>query len=332
MNSPIECISKCIHSTRVTRNDTMSDFFRRFFRKCGDETLDSDTPKTEKDSIVISDLVVRYGDFTAVDGISLTIPCEGIYGFLGPNGAGKTSTIRTIATLLKPSSGTISIDGSDVIRDTQEVRKRIGIVQQHISLDKEISVRENLVCHAMLHKVPKNEIDSRMKELCDVLGLDRYLDKLILDLSGGWRRRAAIACALMHRPSILFLDEPTAGLDTQSRHILWDILRELKKSGTTIFLTTHYMDEAESLCDRIAIIDSGRVIAEGTPKELNNLVGKVAVDYELDGRMTTQTFASRDMAKVFIDSNLSANDTYTLRKTSLEDVFLELTGNKIGDS
>lgn len=285
----------------------------------------------KRESIIeIEDLVVRYGDFTAVDGISLTIPCKGIYGFLGPNGAGKTTTIRTLTTLLKPSSGTITIDGMDVLKDTKDIRKHIGMVQQHISLDKEISVRENIICHAIMHKVPRKDIWPRMDEISAILGLEKYLDKLILDLSGGWRRRAAIACALMHRPNILFLDEPTAGLDTQSRHILWNIVRGLRDSGTMVFLTTHYMDEAEALCDRIAIIDAGKVIAEGSPTELNNLVGKVAVDYEHNGRMMTQTFASRDMAKEFIIQNLSNDSTYTLRKTTLEDVFLELTGGMIG--
>ena len=284
----------------------------------------------ETGSVDIKDLVVKYGDFTAVDGISLSIPCNGIYGFLGPNGAGKTTTIRTLTTLLKPYSGTIIIKGKDVVKNTKEIRKSIGMVQQHIALDKEISVRENIICHAILHKIPRKEIDSRMKELSDILGLEKYMDKLILDLSGGWRRRAAIACALMHKPSILFLDEPTAGLDTQSRHILWEIVRKLKRSGTMIFLTTHYMDEAEALCDRIAIIDCGRVIAEGTPIELNNLVGKVAIDYENEGRFVTKTFASRDMAKEFIAGNLSEDSSYSLRKTTLEDVFLELTGNRMG--
>ena len=288
---------------------------------------DMDLPPEE--SIVIDDLVVRYGDFTAVNGISLKIPCKGIYGFLGPNGAGKTTTIRTLTTLLKPTSGTISIRGKDIIRDTKEIRRSIGMVQQHISLDKEISVRENIICHAILHKVPRKEIEQRMKELSDILGLERYMDRLILDLSGGWRRRAAIACALMHRPSILFLDEPTAGLDTQSRHILWDIVRELRRAGTTIFLTTHYMDEAEALCDRIAIIDSGKIIAEGTPFELNNLIGRVAIDYEKDGKMMTQTFASRDLAKEYISTHLNNESSYSLRRTTLEDVFLELTGNRM---
>lgn len=280
--------------------------------------------------IEIDELVVKYGDFTAVDGISLTIPCKGIYGFLGPNGAGKTTTIRTLATLLKPTSGSITIRGMDVIKDTKDIRRIIGMVQQHISLDKEISVRENIICHAMLHRVPRKEIDVRMKELSDILGLGKYLDRLIIDLSGGWRRRAAIACALMHRPSILFLDEPTAGLDTQSRHILWNIVRDLRDSGTMIFLTTHYMDEAEALCDRIAIIDCGRIISEGSPMELNNLIGKVAVDYDDGGRTMTQTFASRDMAKRYIEENLPEDSTYSLRRTTLEDVFLALTGTHIG--
>lgn len=285
---------------------------------------------TSTTSIEIEDLVVTYGDFIAVDGITLSIPHKGIYGFLGPNGAGKTTTIKTLTTLLKPTSGSIKIDGLDVIEDTQEIRRSIGIVQQHISLDKEINVRENLVSHALLHMVPCREIDARIRELSSILGLEPYMERLILDLSGGWRKRVSIACALIHRPSILFLDEPTTGLDTQSRHMLWNIVRDLKRSGTMVFLTTHYMDEAEALCDRIAIIDCGRIIAEGSPAELNNLVGKVAVDCEVDGSVFTKTFASRDMAKAFIESELSEDSAYTLRRTTLEDVFLELTGRGIG--
>lgn len=284
----------------------------------------------EDEMIHIDELVIKYGDFVAVDGISLDIQTKGIYGFLGPNGAGKTTTMRALTTLLKPTSGSITIQGLDAIKDMQEIRKRIGMVQQYISLDKEISVRENIICHALLHKVPRKEILSRMKELSLMLGLEKYMDKLILDLSGGWRRRTAIACALMHRPKILFLDEPTAGLDTQSRHILWDIVRDLRDSGTMVFLTTHYMDEAEALCDHIAIIDGGKIIAEGTPVQLNNLIGKVAVDFERGGKVITKTFASRDMAKEFISENIPEDSTYSLRKTTLEDVFLELTGSGLG--
>lgn len=291
----------------------------------GKNTADNDVSFIE-----VEDLVVKYGDITAVDGITLSIPCNGIYGFLGPNGAGKTTTIRTLTTLLKPSSGRITIEGLDITKDIQEIRRRIGVVQQYISLDKEISVRENIICHAILHRVHKSDIRERMRELSNLLGLDKYMDKLIIDLSGGWKRRTAIACALMHRPRILFLDEPTAGLDTRSRHILWNIVRDLKKSGTMIFLTTHYMDEAEALCDRVAIIDNGRIVVEGSPAELNNLVGKVAIDFETDGKMMTKTFASRDMAKAFIDDNLPKSGTYSLRRTTLEDVFLEVTGNHIG--
>ena len=159
-------------------------------------------------------IVVRFGDFTAVDHMDVHVAEGEIYGFLGPNGAGKTTTVKILTTMMKPSEGSISVGGYRTDTHADEARRLIGVVQQHIALDKDISVRENIICRAMLHKIPRKDIGPRMEELCDMIGLTPYLDKTPMELSGGWKRKTAIVCALMHRPKVLFLDEPTAGLDT----------------------------------------------------------------------------------------------------------------------
>ncbi|MBQ8643510.1 MAG: ABC transporter ATP-binding protein [Candidatus Methanomethylophilaceae archaeon] len=291
----------------------------------------SDEPvHADQEAIVeVSDLIVRFGDFTAVDGISFHVKRGEIFGFLGPNGAGKTTTIRTITTIQKQTSGSVTIDGYDSSDEYLEARKRIGIAQQHISLDKDLSVRQNLKHHALLHKIPKAEIIPRIEETASILELDDYMDKKIGDLSGGWKRKAAIICSIIHRPSILFLDEPTAGLDTRSRHMLWELVRGLNRDGTTIFLTTHYIEEAEALCDRVGIINHGKLVAIGTVPELISRVGKVAVEMtENDGKMKVDYFSDRESAKVFADG--LGDVYYTVRRTTLEDVFLELTGESRG--
>jgi len=291
----------------------------------------SDEPvHADQEAIVeVSDLIVRFGDFTAVDGISFHVKRGEIFGFLGPNGAGKTTTIRTITTIQKQTSGSVTIDGYDSSAQYLEAWKRIGIAQQHISLDKDLSVRQNLKHHALLHKIPKAEIIPRIEETASILELDDYMDKKIGDLSGGWKRKAAIICSIIHRPSILFLDEPTAGLDTRSRHMLWDLVRGLNRDGTTIFLTTHYIEEAEALCDRVGIINHGRLVAIGTVPELISRVGKVAVEItDNDGKMRIEYFTNRESAKGFADG--LGDVYYTVRRTTLEDVFLELTGESRG--
>ncbi len=291
----------------------------------------SDEPvHADQEAIVeVSDLIVRFGDFTAVDGISFHVKRGEIFGFLGPNGAGKTTTIRTITTIQKQTSGSVTIDGYDSSAQYLEARKRIGIAQQHISLDKDLSVRQNLKHHALLHKIPKAEIIPRIEETASILELDDYMDKKIGDLSGGWKRKAAIICSIIHRPSILFLDEPTAGLDTRSRHMLWDLVRGLNRDGTTIFLTTHYIEEAEALCDRVGIINHGKLVAIGTVPELISRVGKVAVEItDNDGKVRIEYFPNRESAKDFADG--LGDVYYTVRRTTLEDVFLELTGESRG--
>lgn len=273
-------------------------------------------------------LVKRFGDHTAVDGIDLEIRRGEIFGFLGPNGAGKTTTIRMLTTLSPPTEGSVEIDGRPVSGLNDPVKESIGIVQQHISLDRDVTVLENIRYHAILHRIPRREADARISELVELMGLGPYLDRLAVNLSGGWKRRVAIACCLVHDPSIIFLDEPTAGLDTQSRHMLWEIVHRLNSGGRTVFLTTHYMDEAEELCDRVAIIDHGRIVRIGTPKELCESIGIWAVEYKEDGRKSTRYFRTWEESRAFQDS-LSRGSPVVSRATNLEDVFLELTGRDV---
>lgn len=279
--------------------------------------------------VEVTDLVVRFGGFAAVDGISFSVRKGEIFGFLGPNGAGKTTTIRTITTIQRPSEGSVRIAGFDTSTDYLEARKRIGIAQQHISLDKDLTVRQNLKQHALLHKIPKDIMDQRIVEAAAVLELGDFMDHKVQNLSGGWKRKASIVCSIIHGPEVLLLDEPTAGLDTRSRHMLWDLVRMLNSSGTTIFLTTHYIEEAEALCDRVAIMNHGRIIASGTPDELRNLIGRVAVEtVDGSGRSAMSYFPDREHARAFAEG--LGDEYYNIRRTTLEDVFLKLTGESRG--
>ena len=282
------------------------------------------------DNIVeVRDLVVKFGDFTAVDGISFDVKKGEIFGFLGPNGAGKTTTIRTITTIQQYTSGSVSIDGHDIKDEYLEARKLIGIAQQHISLDKDLTVRQNLKHHAILHKIPKKDIDRIVNVTADILELREFMDHKVMDLSGGWKRKAAIIAAIIHQPKILLLDEPTAGLDTRSRYMLWDLVRMLNERGTTIFLTTHYIEEAEALCDRVAIINNGKLVAIGTVDELRDSIGQVAVETTDDsGKRKVHYFRTREEATDF--AHTLTDRLYSVRKTTLEDVFLEITGEDGG--
>ncbi len=282
---------------------------------------------TDEPVVEVSDLSVRFGDFTAVDGISFDVRRGEIFGFLGPNGAGKTTTIRAVTTIQRPSGGRIVIDGYDTSTDFLEARKRIGIAQQHIALDVDLTIRQNIKHHALLHNIPKSEIEGRIMRSAELLGLDEYMDRKVEPLSGGWKRKASIVCAIVHEPEVLFLDEPTAGLDTRSRHVLWDLVRDLNARGTTIFLTTHYIEEAESLCDRVAIINRGRLVAVGTVDELRDLVGRVTVEHQDGSKVVSRRFASREEAKRFADT---LETFHNVRRTTLEDVFLDLTGDEKG--
>jgi ABC-2 type transport system ATP-binding protein len=228
--------------------------------------------------IEIRDLEKVYGkgphSVHAVNGITFDVKEGEVFGFLGPNGAGKSTTISIITTLLLPTSGTVTVDGYDVVREATKVRHSIGLVPQFLTADDELSGRENMYLHADLYDVPKAVAEERIEELLKIMKLEDAADRRVDTYSGGMRKRLDLAQNLIHRPRILFLDEPTLGLDIQTREIIWDYIGKMRsESGMTVFLTTHYMEEADSLCDRIAIIDSGKIQIIGTPDELKASLG-----------------------------------------------------------
>src|SRR5437588_10539545 len=218
-------------------------------------------------------LVKKYGDLEAVAGIDLEVHAGEIFGFLGPNGAGKSTTISMLCTLLTPTAGVARVAGIDVMHDPSAVRQRIGLVFQDPSLDQQLTARENLEFHAFVYDVPASSRKQRIAEVLEMVDLNDRADSVVMTYSGGMRRRLEIARGMLHTPDVLFLDEPTIGLDPQTRRHIWGYLGQLpKRAGVTIFMTTHYMDEAE-YCDRIAIIDHGKIQAVGTPDELKKMVG-----------------------------------------------------------
>lgn len=223
-------------------------------------------------------LVRTYNGFTAVDSISFTIARGEFFGFVGPNGAGKTTTISMLSTILAPSAGTVTVNGFDVVRHTNEVRSSIGIIFQDPSLDLELTAWENLWLHAKLYNVPKNIFEERAKEMLALVELTEWKHKIVKTFSGGMKRRLEIVRGLLHHPKILFLDEPTIGLDPQTRALIWQYLKNLRaKEDITIFVTTHYLPETEH-CDHVAIIDKGKIIAYGTPEELKNTFHQTSMD------------------------------------------------------
>ena len=280
--------------------------------------------------IVLEGVVKKYGDKPAIDGLDLRVNEGDVFGFLGPNGAGKTTTVRVISTLTDFSEGKISVGGYDVTKKPKEAKKLMGVIQQQISLDKDLTVRENMMHHAMMHKIPASERKKRICALAEYVGLEEYLDRMIDSLSGGWKKRAAIVCSLLHEPKVLFLDEPTTGLDIKARRLLWDLIRKLSEGGTTIFLTSHYIEEIEVLCNMVGIIDNGKLIALGTPPDLCNKIGSTAVEYHgKGGHAEYRYFSSRNEANDFA-ATLGEMNTVLIRNTNLEDCFVELTGKTVG--
>jgi ABC-2 type transport system ATP-binding protein len=258
--------------------------------------------------ISVRNLTKRFGDLAAVQDISFNVKKGEIFAFLGPNGAGKSTTIKMLTTLLAPSSGSVEIDGLDPAKHPNQVRERIGIVFQDPSLDTELTAYENMEFHGVLYHVPKRVRRERIASLLELFGLWDRRNHFVKNFSGGMRRRLEIARCLLHAPNVIFLDEPTLGLDPQTRHQLWSQVRRLNQDEqVTVFLTTHYMEEAERVADRIAIIDHGRIIAEGTAAELKSNTGSESLEQaflSLTGSAIREEEASsldrmRGMAKLF---------------------------------
>jgi len=300
--------------------------------------------------IRVENLVKRFGNITAVNDISFEVEGGMIFGFLGPNGAGKTTTINILCTLLAPTSGRAFIAGHDCMKESAEVRNAIGIVFQDTTLDRDLTATENLIFHAYLYNVPKKEMRERVDDALRFVGLYERKDDLVKKYSGGMKRRLEVVRGLIHRPRVLFLDEPTLGLDPQSRANLWEFISELpKKHDVTVFMTTHYMEEAE-VCDRIAIIDNGKIIAMGSPEELKKTVGGDVIII----RTTDNRSAKEELEKLFgfkvsekggeLYLTCAMGDTcipemirmmrekvlsVRLQRPTLNDVFLKLTGKAI---
>ena len=224
-------------------------------------------------AVIIQNLSKSYGTVPAVKDVSFQVNRGEIFGLLGPNGAGKTTIIRCLCTLAKPDSGSIEIGGVSVVEQPREARKRLGYVAQEVALDPVLTGRELLELQAALYHIPKLEAKQRIEVLLEVLDLHSYADKKTSSYSGGLKRRLDLAAGLLHQPEVLVLDEPTVGLDIESRVVVWDFLRQLRSSGTTIIITSHYLEEVDALADRVGIIDRGLVIAEGTPSTLKNRLG-----------------------------------------------------------
>ncbi len=275
------------------------------------------------------ELTKRFGPLTAVDRLTLSIGRGEVFGLLGPNGAGKTTTVRMLTTLAKITAGRASILGHDVARAPLAVKRAIGVAPQGLNLEIELTAVENLDYHGRLHGMRRRERQERALALLDFVDLGVKRDVPVDQFSGGMKRRLLIARALMHRPLILFLDEPTVGLDPQIRRKIWGLIQVLKSEGMTVLLTTHYIEEAEALCDRVGILRKGRLIALDAPGGLMQSVGQYTVEAEGHNGMDTRFFTERAEAVAYAGG---VRRNVTIRKTNLEDVFLSLTGEKIGES
>lgn len=279
--------------------------------------------------IDVAELTKRYGSagksIAAVDSITFRIEQGSVFGLLGPNGAGKTTTIKMLTALSKPDSGKCTINGFDVVSQSMEIKKRIGVVPQENNLDRELTAYENLLIYGMLHQVP--HLPKKIEDAMNMVDLWAKKDFAVSKFSGGMQRRLLIARALLTEPAVLFLDEPTIGLDPQIRRQLWDVIRKTRIDGRTVVLTTHYIEEAELLCDRIAILSKGRLIALDTPASLKNLVGEYALDVIDDkGRLNQHMCRTREEAH---EKAKEFSNGVTIRRSNLEDVFVKLTGGRI---
>jgi ABC-2 type transport system ATP-binding protein len=305
--------------------------------------------------VQVKDLVKRYGDIEAVRGINFDVTAGETFGFLGPNGAGKSTTIKILCTLANPTSGAARVAGFDVVKDRDEVRRNIGLVFQDTTLDSYLTGEQNLRFHADLYGVPRQQLPPRLRQVLEMVNLWDRKDSVVATYSGGMKRRLEIARGLLHAPRVLFLDEPTVGLDPQTRSSIWEYVNDLKqREDITIFLTTHYMDEAEH-CDRIAIIDQGKIVAIDTPENLKASVGKDRVTISTtDDQAAIQELKDRfDLEAAVHDGLVTFNVTsgeqfvprlfaeltqsmsirsVSVARPTLDDVFMSYTGRTIRDT
>ncbi len=302
--------------------------------------------------VVAENLTKRFDDITAVDSIEFEIHPGESFGFLGPNGAGKTSTMRMIATVSPVTSGTLSVFGLDPAADGRQIRGRLGVVPQEDNLDLELTVAENLYIYGRYHDMARPKIKDKIEELLDFAELTARRDSQVEALSGGMKRRLTIARALINEPDLVILDEPTTGLDPQARHLLWDRLYRLKQQGATLIISTHYMDEAEQLCDRLVVMDKAKIVAEGSPRALieeyaprevvelrihNGMEAAIEQLVELAPRiepladrvLVYTDDADRTLKEVHDEGIVT--DSALVRRSTLEDVFLRLTGRELID-
>lgn len=309
-------------------------------------------------SIETKSLVKIFGSSKAVDDVSFTVNEGEIFGFLGPNGAGKSTTMMILTTLLKPTDGQALVSGYDVVKQAKKVRENIGYVQQETTVDEYLTGRENLLLHARLNHIPTDQINSRIEEVLDLIELSDKQNEAVVTYSGGMRKRLDIAGGLLHRPKVLFLDEPTVGLDIQTRRKIWEYIKKIHKQfEMSIFLTTHYMEEADHLCDRIGIIDHGKIQAIDTPENMKNEMGQEVITLvcqnsdsgfvskikELDlikevkqddQKLTIYGSRGTEMIpKIFnISSDLAVKiEKISLTRPTLDDVFVSYTGHELRD-
>jgi len=303
------------------------------------------------DLIVVKNLVKQFGDFTAVNGINFSVKQGESFGLLGPNGAGKSSTMRIIGATSQRTSGEVLILGKDPEQAGPQIRAHLGVVPQQDNLDEELTCAENLYIYGRYFGLPKITVKNKLDELLEFAQLLDKKNSKVKSLSGGMKRRLTIARALVSDPDILMLDEPTTGLDPQARHILWDRLFRLKEKGVTLLITTHHMDEAEQLCDRLMVMDKGEIMAEGSPSELikkystkevlevrfgsdrNSQMVEQLQSFaerleELPDRLLLYTESGEDLLAKIVAANIHPN-TSLVRRSSLEDVFLRLTGRSL---
>jgi len=303
-------------------------------------------------AIVIEGLSKRFGDVVALDNIDFEVTRGTVFGLLGPNGAGKTTAVRILTTILRPDGGRASVLGHDVVREAGTVRSLIGLAGQYAAVDGNLTGRENLRLIGRLTHIPRQEITARANELLTEFGLADAGDRLVRTYSGGMRRRLDLAAALVHRPEVVFLDEPTTGLDPQGRLQMWAVIRQLIADGTTVLLTTQYLEEAARLAQCLVVVDHGRIIAEGTPVELKTRLGNTVVELELGDEAeviraqqmlahvnaeregNSVRFSTSDGARSLVEKLCSLEDAglklanLTVREPSLDDAFLALTGER----